>query len=267
MGLKLIPANFSVQFCPPSSEINNPPSVSVFPFPRGKNNFSGLDGSIATCPMKIFKLSWPVAVSQAFTSLGFLILNGIILSTYGEVTVNAFQVGNKINSFVLFPALGIGAVTATFVGQNVGAGNEKRARQAVKAAMILVIAISVAGCALLMPFRRQLGGIFLQRVPETLDLSIEYMFFVFTSLPLMGIFQVFMGSYQGSGETHFSLILATFRLWLSRIPLVLLFNNVLKFPASSVWYAMALSNFTAIFLGVVLYCFCRFRPKIRTGVT
>ena len=45
---------------------------------------------------------------------------------YGNATVNAFQVGNKINSLVLNPAMGIGAVTATFVGQNIGAGNEAR---------------------------------------------------------------------------------------------------------------------------------------------
>ncbi|MDD4077577.1 MAG: MATE family efflux transporter [Bacilli bacterium] len=213
---------------------------------------------------KIFKLSWPVAISQAFTSLGFLILNSIILS-YGNSTVNAFQVGNKINSLVLNPSMGIGAVTATFVGQNVGANNEKRARAAVRAAMILVIIISVIGAMALMPFRRSLAGIFLKRVPETLELSVEYMFFVFTSLPLMGIYQVFMGAYQGSGETHFSLILATVRLWFMRIPLVLLYKNIMKLPTSSIWYAMMLSNFAMLYLGVILYCRCRFRPKIKEG--
>lgn len=210
---------------------------------------------------KIFRLSWPVGVSQAFTSLGFLILNSVVLS-YGNATVNAFQVGNKINSLVLNPAMGIGAVTATFVGQNVGAGNENRAREAVRKAMVLVIIISVIGCLLLMPFRKELAKLFLNRVPEALELSVEYMFFVFTSLPLMGIYQVYMGAYQGSGETHFSLILATFRLWLLRIPLVLFFKNVLHLPASSIWYAMAVSNFAALYLGIILYRLCRFRPKI-----
>lgn len=213
---------------------------------------------------RILRLSLPAAVSQAFTSLGFLILNSIILS-YGEATVNAFQVGNHINSLVLNPAMGIGAVTATFVGQNVGAGNKKRARQSVKTSVILSAAISVAGAAILMPFRRFLASIFLERVPEALELSIEYMFFVFASLPLMGFYQVLMGAYQGSGETHYSLILATFRLWFVRIPLVMLYKNVLKLPASSIWYAMLLSNFVSIFLGIILYYRCQFRSKIQKG--
>lgn len=211
---------------------------------------------------KIFRLSWPVGVSQAFTSLGFLVLNAMILS-YGNATVNAFQVGNKINSLVLNPAMGIGAVTATFVGQNIGAGNEARAREAVRKAMTLVIIISVVGGMILMPFRRQLGGIFLERVPEALDLSVEYMFYVFTCLPLMGIYQVYMGTYQGSGETQLSLLLATIRLWVLRIPLVLLYKNVLHLPASSIWYAMTISNAAALYIGAIFYQMCRFRPKIR----
>ena len=214
---------------------------------------------------KVFKLSLPVAISQAFTSLGFLILNGIIY-TYGEATVSAFQVGNHINSLVLNPAMGIGAVTATFVGQNVGASNEKRARESVRSAMILVTIISVIGCLALLPFRRQLGGLFLDRVPEALELSIEYMFFLFMSIPLMGFYQVFMGSYQGSGETHFSLILATFRLWVIRIPLVLIFKNIYHLTESSIWYAMILSNFISLYLGIVLYYRCRFQSKIGRGV-
>ncbi len=211
---------------------------------------------------RIFKLAWPVSVSQALTSLGFLFINAFILS-YGEATVDAFSVGNRINSLALMPSMGIGGITATFVGQNIGAGNEKRARESVKVAIILAVTVSVIGGACLLPFRWELGSIFLKRVPEALSLSVEYMFFLMTNLSIMGIFQVFMGSYQGSGETKFSLIIATLRLWLFRIPLILIFKNVLMLPPSSLWYAMVISNFGALYIGVVLYSRCKFQPKVR----
>ena len=54
------------------------------------------------------------------------------------------------------------------------------------------------------------------------------MFFLFTSLPLMAIFQVFMGAYQGAGYTSYSLILATFRLWGMRLPLVYVDKKLTK---------------------------------------
>ncbi|MGD9605238.1 MAG: MATE family efflux transporter [Bacilli bacterium] len=211
---------------------------------------------------KLFQLAWPVSISQALTSLGFLLVNAFIFS-YGQNTVNAFSVGNRINSLVLMPSMGIGGITATFVGQNIGAGNEKRARASVKAAVICATTVSVIGGLAILPFRETLGAIFLSRLPEALDLSVEYMFFLMTNLAIMGIFQVFMGSYQGSGETKFSLIMSMLRLWAFRLPLILLFKDVLLLPPSSLWYAMVISNFASLYVGIILYSKCKFQPKVR----
>lgn len=211
---------------------------------------------------RLFKLSWPAGVSQAFTSTGFLILNSIILS-YGDATVDAFQVGNKINSMILMPAMGVGSVTATFVGQNIGARNVKRARQSVRTALIITNVIAIVGCLGILPIRELIIKIFLEDTPESLALSVEYMFFILTGLPLMSIFQVFMGTYQGSGETIYSLILSSTRLWLIRIPLVLIFKNVMKLPSSTIWYAMIISNFASVYIGTILYTRCKFQPRVK----
>lgn len=211
---------------------------------------------------RIFKLAWPVSIAQAFTSLGFLILNSIIYS-YGNATVNAFGTGNRINSMVLMPAMGIGSITATFVGQNIGAENVKRARQSVRSAMRLSIIIAIVGAAIILPIRRELISLFLGKQEEAMNLSVEYMFFILTGLPLMSIFQVFMGTYQGSGETKFSLIMSMLRLWVMRIPMVLLFKNVFHLPSSTIWYAMIISNFGSAYIGTILYSKCKFLPQTK----
>jgi len=211
---------------------------------------------------RIFKLAWPAAISQAITSLGFILITAIIYS-YGEITQNAFVVGNRINSLILMPAMGIGGITATFVGQNIGAGNTKRARDSVKAALITSIAISLIGAAIVYPYSTPLVTIFLKKSPEAIPLSVEYMFFLLAGLPLMSIFQVFMGAYQGSGETKFSLVLSVFRLWGMRIPLIYLFTRIMGLPASSIWYAMILSNFASAYVGIILYSKCKFTPKVK----
>lgn len=208
----------------------------------------------------IIKLGLPSALAQAFTSLGFLLINTWILS-YGDATTAAFSTGNNINSIILFPAMGIGQVVATFVGQNIGAENSNRAKETIKVAMRFTIIFMAIGGLVLLPLSRPLGSIFLKN-PESLSLSVEYMFFLFTSLPLMAIFQVFMGAYQGAGHTMYSLILATLRLWAMRIPLVYLFTEVLHLDSSGLWYAMIISNVGATLVGIVLYTFCNFEKKI-----
>lgn len=213
---------------------------------------------------RIFNLSWPVSFSQALTSLGFIILNSLILS-YGSPTVNAFGTGNRLNSMVLLPAMGIGSITATFVGQNIGAEKIDRAKKSVQSAMFLAVTMAIVGAAIIMPLREPLIRLFLKEdvQGEALNLSVEYMFFLLTGLPLMSIFQVYMGTYQGSGETKFSLVLSLLRLWVLRIPLVLIFKNIFNLPPSSLWYAMTISNFASAYIGVVLYSKCSFEPKIK----
>jgi putative MATE family efflux protein len=212
--------------------------------------------------LKIFSMAWPIAISQSFTSLGFMILNKLIVG-FGEQTVSAFSIGNNINMLILMPVMGIGGVLATFVGQNIGAGNEGRARDSVKKSTILSVSIMLIGMVIIIPFRRALGGIFLSDLPEALELSSQYMMFLFLGLPLMAIYQVFMGAYQGSGETKFSLILSIIRLWFLRIPILLFYDKVLGLHYPDViWYAMVISNFASMMIGLVLYSFCKFKPKI-----
>jgi Na+-driven multidrug efflux pump len=80
----------------------------------------------------------------------------------------------------------------------------------------------------------------------------------------MRILQVFMGAYQGAGYTRFSLILSTIRLWGLRIPLILLFRDIIKLDSVGIMYAMVISNYGADILGLILYKLVRFDRRIVT---
>ena len=56
-------------------------------------------------------------------------LQALILS-YGDAVTAAFSIGNKVSNILLMPVLALGSVLAAYVGQNIGAGNGGRARQA-----------------------------------------------------------------------------------------------------------------------------------------
>ncbi len=210
--------------------------------------------------LQIFRLAWPSAISQAFTSLGFAILNSVI-ADYDASILSAIAIGNRINSMLLFPAMGVGSVLATFVGQNIGAGNIKRAKKSVNMAMLLSLIIGVVGGFGLLPFRPQLSSIFLD-VQSDIDLCVKYLFYLLVGLPLMSIFQCFNGCFQGAGRTNFSLALSTARLWVMRVPVVLLMLYVFDVGVQALWLCMVISNFGAGILGIILYQYVDFLPRV-----
>lgn len=195
----------------------------------------------------LFKVAIPAAFGQAISSLGFLVLNSIILD-YGAVVVAAFSNGNKISNMLLMPVGALGTVQAAYIGQNIGADNKKRAISAYKTGRNLGFVISVVGCLILYPFRVGAAQL-LSNSSEVVAVTVEYMIWVLLLQPLMAIFQNYVGTFNGAGKTKYTMIFSLSRLWLLRLPLILFFKNFTDFGRHGIWYAMVLSNLLILFLG------------------
>lgn len=212
------------------------------------------------CMKKLFRMATPAASSQALSSLGFLILQAAILD-YGEVVAAAFSLGNKVSNLLLIPIMALGSVLAAYVGQNVGANNKDRAKQAYCVSRNIGLFISIIGGCIIFPFRHQLLGL-LTNSSETLKVAAEYMFWVLLTQPLMSMFQNYMGAFNGSGNTKYSFYIATARLWAVRLPLILIFKNCTEFGRSGIWYAMVISNLVIILFAKVLFRKVKFESNV-----
>jgi putative MATE family efflux protein len=210
---------------------------------------------------KIINTAVPAALGQAFTAIGFAVMNGIIVS-YGVQTVAAFSVGNRLSSLILHPIMAIGGVLAAYLGQNIGNQNIERAKESFKKAMILSVGLMVIGSALILNFREFFASFFIKDDPVALALTAEYMFFLLIGLPLMAVFQTFMGTFNGTGNTKFTFILTITRLWILRVPLVFFFKYFTNLGSSGIWYAMLASNLIIAFVGIYLYSKVDFKPKV-----
>lgn len=209
----------------------------------------------------IVKYSVPASLGQSITAIGFIIMNTIIVS-YGPPTVAAFSVGNRITSVILHPVMAIGGVLAAYLGQNIGNENPDRARMAFKKAMILSFGLMAIGSFGLIWVRSPLLSIFIKEDPVALSLGMEYMFYLLIGLPLMGIFQTFVGTFSGTGDTKFTFAFTITRLWLMRIPAILIFKYFTDLDSSGIWYAMLLSNILIIIPGIYFYKRVDFKPKV-----
>lgn len=209
---------------------------------------------------KLFLIATPSAGSQAFSSLGFLILQKLILG-YGEKVAAAFSIGNKISNLLLIPVTALGSVLAAFVGQNIGAGNRERAKKSYHVSRNVALLIACVGCIILFPFRRFFINLLTNDI-ETANIAMEYIFWVILTQPLMSLFQNYMGVFNGSGNTKYSFAIATARLWLLRLPMILIMKNFTDFGRMGIWYAMVLSNLIILVLARILFRKVNFESKV-----
>ncbi|MBP3700358.1 MAG: MATE family efflux transporter [Lachnospiraceae bacterium] len=202
----------------------------------------------------------PSATSSAFSSFGFLILQTMVLS-YGDTVAAAFSLGNKVSNLLLIPISAMAFTLAAFIGQNIGAENPDRARQSYRTSRNIAVAMSTAGSLLIWPIRENILQL-LTNDAATLAVSMEYMFWVLVTQPLMSLFQNYIGVFNGSGNTRFSFIVETARLWAIRLPLILFFKNFTDLGRMGIWMAMVISNLVIVIVAEVFFRKIDFKPKM-----
>ena len=212
----------------------------------------------------IFDIGIPASTGQSIQAVGFVILNSLIYA-YGTNVSAAFFIGNRISSLVMFPVSAVSSIIAIYIAQNVGAENVPRAKRSVREGMLVSVLMMVIGIAILLPFSGIIVHLFSDD-PLTIDFAKDYVFWIGIGLPLMAVFQVYLSAFQGSGETKKSFILAVARLWLLRLPLILLANRYTELEELGIWFAMLASNVIAAVIGFYLYRKVKFLPKTRKAV-
>jgi putative MATE family efflux protein len=203
---------------------------------------------------QLFKIGLPSTIGQSGASLGFLVLNSFILS-YGSITMAAFGMVNRITSLVMQPAMGIGAAMTAIVGQNLGSSQVDRVQEAFKKSMSLSLYMSITGCILLLVFDNEIINFFIKAEdnPEVITQGITYLKYIAYSMPLMGIFSILQGVFQGSGHTKYSMAMEIGRLWIVRIPMILMFKYLTQAGETGIWFSMSFSNLFVCLYGYWLY--------------
>ena len=203
---------------------------------------------------QLIRIGLPSTIGQSGSSLGFLVLNSFILS-YGSITMAAFGMVNRITSLVMQPAMGIGAAMTAIVGQNLGNSQIDRVKEAFKKSMSLSLYMSITGCVLLLVFDNQIINFFIkaEENPEVISQGITYLKYIAYSMPLMGIFSILQGIFQGSGHTKYSMAMEIGRLWIVRIPLILMVKHLTTAGETGIWFSMSFSNLLVCIFGFWLY--------------
>jgi Na+-driven multidrug efflux pump len=110
----------------------------------------------------------------------------------------------------------------------------------------------VVGASIMFFFTDQLIDIFTDDAYIIAEGSF-YLKMILLTIPLFGFFNCLQGLFQGSGHTFSAMILNMGRLWALRIPMILLLRYFELLDPKYIWYAMILSNFIIVTIGLFMY--------------
>ena len=202
----------------------------------------------------IFSIAIPASLGSSGEAIGFTVLNGFIQS-YGTTTLAAFSMGNRLSDIFNQGAIGIGMALTSITGQNIGAGKKERSKDIFKRANIIITFFSLASAIIILLFKDQLLSIFIK---DRSDIELwrqasEYMYFSAIITFFMGYFSAINGFFQGVGKTKLTMYLSLARLWVLRLPLIMILKSLTDLGSTGIWISMLVSNALTVIVGFIIY--------------
>ncbi len=194
--------------------------------------------------LRIFKIGFPAAIGHSLESMGFVILTGIIGRLPDPRTaLGAYGVANRIIHLVFIAVTGLAQGLTTMVGQSLGYGDKKRATTVAFQGIGFLVIILIVQAAVLVLLRYELLSFF---VPGEEDIiregSYVFLYFVPLGVPLFGFIRGVSAVFNAAGKNIPVMIISMFRLWVFRLPIVIIFSTIATSPSKGIWIGMGLSN-------------------------
>ncbi|MBB6048713.1 MATE family efflux transporter [Armatimonas rosea] len=214
-----------------------------------------------TWAWRILKIGLLAALQQLIRVGSMLVFQGMLArSAAGSAAVAALGVGLLFESIAFMPGFGYSIASSAFVGQNLGAGNVKRANAGAWAATWQAIAVMSVMGVVCYVFAQPFAQIFLQhgtdsaqndRADETLRLAVAYLKIAALSEPFLALGMGLVGALQGAGETLSPTLLTAVAMIVVRLPLAWYLLN--HFGLNGAWWAMSLSTMLQGVLVVIVF--------------
>lgn len=148
---------------------------------------------------KIFRIGLPSALQMGITSFSNVFVQSYI-NGFGSACMAGWSSYGKIDKFCMLPIQSISLSVTTFVGQNLGAGQLKRAKKGSSIAFFLSIAVSVLMMIPIIIFAPSLVKLFNQE-PDVVGYGTLFLRILIPFYLCCCANQVYAGSLRGAGDT------------------------------------------------------------------
>ncbi len=163
---------------------------------------------------KICLIGVPSALQMGITSLSNVFVQSYV-NRFDSTVLAGWTAYNKIDSFAMLPMMSLSTAITTFVGQNLGAGELRRARSVPRFGLTIGLAIMTLILTPLMIFAPQLTRLF-NGDAEVVRYGSWFIRVISPFYLAFAVNQVYLGALRGAGNTRASMLICLFSFVLFR---------------------------------------------------
>ncbi|MBQ9049471.1 MAG: MATE family efflux transporter [Lachnospiraceae bacterium] len=176
---------------------------------------------------EIFWVGVPATLETLLTSAAYIVNNNLAVG-YGELTVAAMGIAQKILSLGNYVYQGFAAGTQPIMGYNYGAKNYRRMIDVLKAGVLVCSGTELCIMAVYGIFAPQLIGTFTDSA-EVISTGSRVLRTIMWILPFVGAVSMSRMSFQAMGKPQYAFAITLVRQLFLYVPLLLILNRVFGF--------------------------------------
>lgn len=200
---------------------------------------------------KFLGIGLPLALQECLTQLSFLALCAFV-NRLGLTASSGYGVASKIVNFAMLIPSALMQSMASFVAQNVGANNPKRAKQSMLTDIAIGLVFGCAVFALVMLKGDALAGIF-SPDPEVVQKGFEYLKGFAPETIVTAILFSMIGYFNGDDQTVWVMIQSLVQTLLVRLPLAYYMSIQPNASLTKIGLSAPISTAVGIVLNVAFY--------------
>jgi putative MATE family efflux protein len=155
----------------------------------------------------IIKAGLPGAIESCLISLGTMSVQRLV-NSFGASAMAAYTASTKIDSIAIAPVVSVANAISVYTGQNMGAGNIDRIKKGLYQSLGLLICACIVIASLIVIFRYQLLGIFLDSATaqEAIEIGGQYLTIVCVAYIVAAIMRSYLNVLRGAGDVNVSAV-------------------------------------------------------------
>ncbi len=185
-------------------------------------------------------------IMQFFIATSSWIFLMKIIAEFGSTALAGYTIAIRVIDFIIMPVWGLSNSVSTLVGQNLGANNTERAKQAVYQVTKYNVALMILISFVFIVFPEFIIGLFTQE-KDVIDIGAKCLRILSYGFGLYGLGLAMIQAFNGAGDTYTPTWINIICFWLIQIPFAYWFSlKVLAHPDGVFWAIFIAESLMAV---------------------
>ena len=212
---------------------------------------------------RFLAIGLPLALQEFLTQLSFLALCAFV-NRLGLAASSGYGVASKIVSFVMLVPSALMQSMASFVAQNIGAGNVKRAKKSMFTGIAVGVAFGIVMFALVLRKGDVLAGLF-STDAEVVRRGFEYLRGFAPETIVTAVLFSMVGYFNGSNQTLWVMIQGLIQTLLVRLPLAYYMSIQPNASLTKIGMSAPVATVVGIVLNIGFFLYLNRRDAAKQG--